>query len=99
MASNFDLGTLVRTTCTFTDATGGVQDPTAVLFSFKTPGATTVTTYTYLVDVALVRDSTGVYHVDINGSTAGIYHVRFYSTGVGQAAEEDYFVILPSEFD
>ena len=71
-----DLGDLVRCTGTFTTDGTTVHDPTVVKFSFQKPGGATVT-YTYLTDVELVRDSEGVYHVDLNADTAGQWYYRF----------------------
>ena len=98
MANVHDLGDLVRCTGTFTDENGDAHDPTTVLFSVKNPAGTT-TTYTYGVDAALVKDSTGVYHVDVDASAVGWYYYRFYSTGSGQASEEEKFEVGASWFD
>lgn len=94
--SEFDKGTLVRCSVQFRNASNALADPTAVLFSFRAPGASSTTTYTYGTDAQLVKDSTGKYHVDLNGSTVGIWQTRFYSTGTGQAAAEATFSIRPS---
>ena len=94
----FDKGDLVRCTGTFTNSAGTVVDPTVVLFKVKSPAGTT-TTYTYGTDVEVVRDSAGVYHVDVDGNAAGQWYYRVYSTGTGQAAEEGRFSVDGSEFD
>ena len=87
----YDIGDLVR--CTGAFATSGTNvNPEAVFFKVKTP-AGTVTTYAYGTDAALVRDSTGVYHVDVNAAEAGQYVYRFWSTGAGQAAAEGQFLV------
>jgi hypothetical protein len=66
-----------------------------VKVSVRTPGRV-VTTYTYGVDVAVVKDSTGNYHIDIDANAAGTWHARWFSTGTGQAAEEmEFFVNNP----
>jgi hypothetical protein len=64
---------------------------------YKTPRGVT-TTLTYGVDVALVKDSTGNYHVDVDVTEAGQWWVRFYSTGTNQAAAEDFFLVQTSQF-
>lgn len=97
MANNYQVGDLVRVTGTFTDINGNLIDPTSVLFSFKTP-AGSITTYVYLTDAQLVKDSTGVYHVDVNANTIGTWPYRFYSTGVGQTAGEASFQVPFSNF-
>jgi hypothetical protein len=90
MANTYDVGDEVRITGTFTDADGNAQDPTAVFFAFLAPSATSATTYEYGTDAELVKDSTGVYYVDLDLDEAGLWRYRFYSTGTGQAADEGY---------
>ncbi len=63
--------------------------------SQRTPAGVT-TTYVYLTDNELVKDSTGKYHVDINANAAGTWYYRFFSTGTGQAAEERQFEVRPA---
>jgi len=92
MANTYDLGDLPRITGTFTNAAGVVLDPTAVFCTYRSP-AGVLTTLTYGVDAALVKDSTGVYHVDISATLAGVWQYRFYSTGTGQAAETAWYTI------
>lgn len=88
-----DLGDLVRVEATFTDAaTDAAIDPTAVKLSYRTPGGTT-TTLVYGTDAALVKDGVGEYHVDIDANAAGTWYYRWWSTGTGQAAKEEQFVI------
>jgi hypothetical protein len=101
MANAYQIGDLVRVQGSFTTIAGVPTDPTAVFFSFKNPSQT-ITTYTYGVDAALVKDSTGVYHVDVSvpSTTAalGTWYYRFYSTGTGQTAAEDQFVVPTTAF-
>jgi len=98
MANGYQIGDLVRIAGIFTNAAGTAVDPTAVLAKYKTP-AGVITTLTYGVDVALVRDSVGNYHVDINAASEGRWRYRFYSTGTGQAANEEDFIVSGSSFD
>ena len=94
--NTYDIGDLVR--CVGTFASGGTNvDPAAVMFKVKSPGGV-VTTYTYGQDAALVRDATGVYHVDVSASEAGVYFYRFWSTGTGQAAAEGRFAVKGTYF-
>lgn len=94
----YHVGDLVRIAGAFTDSDGDAVDPTAVFAKYKNPSGN-VTTLEYLVDAALVKDSVGNYHVDINADEAGTWRYRFYSTGTGQAANEDRFTVNDSEFD
>lgn len=95
--NSYDVGDLVRVSSTFTDATGTVADPAAVTASYRAPGGTE-TDLIYGVDAELVRDSAGVYHMDISAGEAGTWVYRFASTGSGQAAAEGSFFVQPTEF-
>ena len=95
--SVYDVGDLLRVSGAFTDAAGTAIDPTTVLFKYKVP-AGTITTLTYGVDGALVKDSVGNYHVDLNMSVSGIFYFKFYSTGTGQAAAEANVTVNPTAF-
>lgn len=92
----YDIGDLVRCTSAFA-ASGTNVNPEAIMFKVKTPSGV-VTTYTYGTDTALVRDATGVYHVDVSATEAGEYVYRFWSTGIGQAAAEGQFVVKSTLF-
>lgn len=89
-------GQLIRCAVKFQTYILGVLtdvDPTNVYFKYKRPGASTIT-YTYNVDAALVKDSTGNYHVDVDTSLAhGKYYCKFYSTGTYQAAAKIEFCV------
>jgi len=91
----FDIGDLMRITGIFADAFGGFIDPAAVNVTITTP-AGVVTTKVYLVDIDLIRDSAGHYHVDISLTAAGVWTYRWFSTGVGQGAATCTFVVEPT---
>ena len=91
----YQKGDLVRVTGQFKDIAGTLIDPGTVKFKFTTP-AGVVTTYTYGVDGALIKDSTGNYHVDLSAGEAGPWFYRWENTGAGQAAQEGEFVVEPS---
>ncbi len=95
--NTYEVGNVIRCTGLFTTAAGVAQDPTAVYFQYILPSGV-LTTLTYLVDAALVRTALGTYHVDLTATTSGEYDYRFYSTGVGQASDEDEFIVSPSHF-
>jgi hypothetical protein len=95
---SYHVGDLVRISAAFTNAAGTAVDPTAVFAKYKDPSGNT-TTLEYLVDAALVKDSTGNYHVDIDVDEVSRWRYRFYSTGTGQAANEGSFDVKESEFD
>jgi len=95
--NHYDLGSLVTVSAAFVTSAGAAYDPTTVICQIKDPRGTTVT-YVYGTDAALVKDSVGHYHVDVDGNLVGEWHRRFHSTGTGQAADEGGFTIDGSEF-
>lgn len=99
MPSVYDVGDLVRISGAFANEDDIDVDPTVVTFKFTDPLGST-TDYIYdvdpEVDPELVRESVGHYHVDISIDEAGAWYYRWSSTGIGQAAEEDSFVVRKS---
>jgi hypothetical protein len=89
MANTYDIGDAARISAAFTNAAGPV-DPTTIVLTVRTPDGAH-TTYTYGTDVALVKDSTGNYHVDLAITQVGTVRYRWVSTGTGAAAEEGRF--------
>jgi hypothetical protein len=97
MANTYDVVDLVRASATFADADGNAIDPGTVTLKVKAP-AGTVTTLVYVTDVALVRDSQGAYHADINVTAAGSWWFRWEASGTGQSAGESWFNVRTSRF-
>lgn len=93
----YDKGDLVRVTGTFKNAAGELLDPGTVRFKFKDPTGL-VTTFTYLTDGQLVRDSLGTFHVDIDANSSGDFFYRWESLGSGKAAAENSFNVVDSNF-
>lgn len=94
---NYARGNVVRLTGTFYDIDDALTDPDTVSFEMKASDGST-TTYVYLTDAQLVRDSTGVYYVDADTDTAGTYFYRFHSTGDGKAADWKRFEVKTDPF-
>lgn len=95
MANVYAKDSLVRVSSEFT-VSGTDTDPTTVKCFYKDPN-NVVTTLIYGTDAALVKDSTGKYHVDILGNIAGNWWYRFEATGSVVAANEAEFVISLSQ--
>jgi hypothetical protein len=94
----FDVGDVARAAVVFAPvATGTPTDPTAVTCRVMAPSGT-VTTYTYGTDTALVKDSTGTYHLDITLTEPYTWHVRWQGTGAVATAEEQTFYVRQSAF-
>lgn len=97
MSTIYDKGDAVRCSATFKNSSNVVVDPTTVTFKYKDPSGN-ITPLVYGTDVAVVKDSTGNYHVDVNADKSGTWFYRFESTGTGQAAEEGTFEVAESHF-
>ncbi len=97
MSNNlYTIGQLVRVTGTFTNVAGAAADPTTIKFKYLTPAAKT--SLVYGTDGALVKDSTGVYHVDLTLDKEGKWRYRFEGTGALIAAGEGEFQVANSPF-
>lgn len=90
MPSIYDKGDVVRCSGAFTDSDGVAQDPAAVFCEYRDPSGN-VTDLEYGVDGELVKSAVGSYYVDVDADEVGFWYYRFYSTGTGQAADEDVF--------
>lgn len=80
----YQLGSLVRLTNTFRDVAGALADPTTVTITITNP-AGTVTTPT------AVKDSTGIYYVDLTANVAGTWTYVWAGTGAVVATDTGYF--------
>lgn len=94
--NEYDKGDKIRCRASFY-LDGTLTDPAGIVFKFLDPDGTE-TSYTYGTDAELVKDSTGSYHVDVDGTTSGTWAYRWESTGGAQAADESEFYILRSVF-
>jgi len=83
-------GSRVKVTNEFTDDAGAAQDPSAVKLRIKPPTGSVIE-YVYGVDAALLRDSTGRYHADIDVDTPGRWTFRFIATGTGKSTDQRVF--------
>jgi hypothetical protein len=97
--SDFEQGTLIRSTATFTNAAGANTDPTTVTVRYRV-GTDTVTTKVYVTDAAVIKSATGIFYIDLAvGALDGTWHVRWEGTGAVVAAVEASFSVKPSQFD
>jgi hypothetical protein len=91
----YDVGDAVRTRVTF-KVDGTPTDPDTVTFKFM-DSESTVTTYV-LADPQVVKESTGIYHVDIPVDLSGTWHYRWAGTGAARGALERSFQVRESKF-
>jgi hypothetical protein len=85
----YKLGQKVRCTVNF-KVSSVLTDPTTVTCKVMDPGKNVVT-YVYGTDAALVKDSTGIYHVDVTTDEKKQWNFRFEGTGTCVAVEESEF--------
>jgi hypothetical protein len=97
MANTYDVGDEVKLKGEFSDADGTAQDPTTVTFAFLAPSASSATEYVYGTDAEVIKEDTGIYYVNLAVDEAGVWRCRFYSTGTGRGAAEDYFHVREQE--
>jgi hypothetical protein len=91
----YEVGALVRATATF-QVGSTATDPSTITAIVRPPSGSSAT-YVYGTDAELVKDSTGVYHVDIDVNAAGRWVYRFAGSGAAQAAGEEIFIVEDSE--
>lgn len=92
--NSYHHGSLARIEVEFRDADRVLTTPSVVTAHYANP-AGTVTNLTYGVDVALVLDDVGKYHVDITCNRVGQWQYRFKGDSF---AEEGHFIVIPSLF-
>ena len=82
-------GQRVRASQTFT-VSGTPTDPTTITAKVKDPSGN-VSAYIYNTNVELVRDGTGLYHIDIITDEDAEWMVRFEGTGACVHVDEIAF--------
>jgi hypothetical protein len=93
----YSVGDLVRLSVTFTNAAGTETDPTSIHFKYKAPSDAVVTDLTYGSDPEVVKDSAGVFHVDLSADEAGVWVWRFEGTGAVEQSDEGQFLVQQSD--
>lgn len=97
MPDSYDVGELVVASDDI-DVDGVLTDPGTLTVSYRKPDGTEVSKV-YGTNAEVVRDGTGMYHIDITTDSAGEWAVRFASTGLGHGARELSFHVRTSRFD
>jgi hypothetical protein len=98
MINVYSKGDSIRCSGEFRNTAGELADPATVRFKFTTPAGVT-TTYVHGVDAQLVKDATGMYHVDLAGTTATDWYYQMEGTGNGiEMVERHQFAVEPGAF-
>lgn len=74
-----------------------LTDPSTIVFQLKDPDDI-ITTFTYGTDAEVVRDSLGVYHMDVTVTKPLTWYYRIVGTGAVIAAVEGAFAGAQSKF-
>lgn len=93
----YDINESIRCNVEFKNRSGAFVDPTTITFKIKSPTGT-ITTYTYITDEELVKESTGRYYIIVEPDESGTWHYRFSGTGTIKAAGESRFTVKPTQF-
>lgn len=91
-------GTRKRVTFTIRDLAGTLTDPTGVVIKYRRIGDT-ITTKTYGSDAEVVKESAGIYHIDIDCAKDGEYAARCITSGTLVGAIEEKWQVLRTAFD
>lgn len=88
MTDSLTTGVGATFTAEFRNSAGALVDPAVVTFRVDPPGDTAATDYIYETDVEVVRDSLGVYHINLTLDDAGRW--RWKWTGDDVAVKDGY---------
>jgi len=94
MTNELAVGSLVRLQATFKNVDGAPTDPTTVTLKITLPNGT-IALYTYGQDNEVVKDSTGMFHMDFSCDIPGFTKHRWIGTGSVQAAARKEFRVMP----
>lgn len=97
----YQIGDVIRLTAEFRrESDDALVDPTNVKFMWIKPSTpTTITTKIYATDIEVIRDSLGVYHIDISITESKRWYVRAEGYGANNAgAQESEFEVEDSRF-
>lgn len=101
MANSYNVGTDVRCEMRFYSdkERTTLADPTTIKFRYQGPGATAITEYVYGSDAALHKDSTGIYYVNVNPTSAGRWDYVYRGTGTVSITLKSYFEAQATLFE
>ena len=92
----YDKGDLVRRTVVFKNSAGTPTDPTDVTYKLTEPDGT-VTVFEYNPG-AIVKDSTGNFHVDITPDQVGTHSELWVGAGAVQQTDESTWFVRLTDF-
>lgn len=90
--SSYGVGSTVRITTTIRNDAGALTDPAAISLTVLFPDGETSPPYGLLTDPPVVRESLGVYYLDLETDLAGPYIARWAVTGPDTTEEQPFDV-------
>ena len=86
------INSAIRNRCTFTDPNNSDAkvDPTTVTVKYKAPNSPTVEKV-HVTDVEVIKESTGVYYIDIIPTEVGRWWVLWDGDGTVDVSAERWF--------
>lgn len=91
------VGNIVQVYAKFYNKENVLIDPTSLNVKIKDPAAV-ITTYTYGIAVQVVRESLGVYYINIDTTAqTGTWYAKWTSTGTGQGVAQTNFTVIATE--
>lgn len=94
---NYEIGQRIRVYTQEPFSVSGVAtDPTDINLQIRKPDGT-ITIYDYALG-EIIRDGAGNYHKDIDIDMDGSWYYRWVGTGTVVAANENWFLVNPSQF-
>jgi hypothetical protein len=97
MNKQYDIGDVAVLRAAFSDDDGEPVDPTTVKLAIREPDGTE-TVYTHPTDIAVIKDSVGVYHFDLPLTGKGNWFYRWIGSGTAAAAGEAKLLVKASAF-
>lgn len=94
----WDRNDAIRVKVTFKDTSGLTVDPTTVTFKYIKPDSVAIVTKVYLTDAEVIRQTKGIFYIDLIVDVEGIWRWRWEATGAAVAADEGSFGVKDSEF-
>ncbi len=86
-------GSVVQFYYKIKDKHGTLIDPSSLNVKIRNPSLVD-TTYTYGVHAQVVRESTGIYYINIDTTgTTGTWRAKWTSTGTGQGVAETSLIV------
>ena len=94
--NSYDFGDTVRLSVAFLNHAGLAADPTGVTLNYRFAVVGSPVKYTYGTDAAIVRDSLGAFHCDLELTSAGLLYYRWEGTGAVEAVSEGQLLVRES---